>query len=203
MKPALGYAHATLITRRGRESPCQLWPSSSSSITRVRATTSTWWPPTAKCSRPVSTTKRTGPAWRASKASGETRPTRSWWTRRGLAASSPARRRLRAGDVAEGGAARGVQRPAADEHRQPAEHRPLLRTEQVVAPGKGRGEGAVPLRHVGGVGGKSAHAVTEPEEQLGRAEQPKARGGQFQGEGEPVEPNTDFGERLTVGRRDG
>ena len=95
----------------------------------------------------------------------------------------------------------GVQRPRADEDREPAEERALVLGEQVVAPLEGGAQRAVPGGRVAGVGREHRHAVAQPVGELGRGEELRPRGGQLQGEGEAVEPSADLRDGLRVGRR--
>ena len=62
----------------------------------------------------------------------------------------------------------GVQRPRADEGREPAEQRALVLGEQVVAPLEGGAQRAVAGGRVAGVGGEHRHAVAQPVGELAR-----------------------------------
>jgi hypothetical protein len=96
----------------------------------------------------------------------------------------------------------GVEGEAAAEHRQPGEERLLLAGEQVVAPVDGRAQRAVAGDGVARAGGEQAEAVVQAGEQLLGGEQAHARGGQLDGERQPVEPRAERGDIGEVRRRD-
>ena len=132
-------------------------------------------------------------------------PSRAW--------RSAARRRLRiscahqavvdeGGKRPQAGAADrlgGIQRAAAGEHGQPGEQRPLARLEQLVAPVDRRAQRVLAGGRVARAGREQVKAVLEPREHRRRVEQLGARGGQLEGEREPVEGPADAGDRAGVG----
>ena len=89
-----------------------------------------------------------------------------------------------------------VEREPAAEHRQPLEEVDLLGLEQVHAPVEHRGHRAVPLGQVARAGADLA--LRQSFQQGGRREQPQARSGQLEGEGEAVELPGDGGEGRGV-----
>jgi hypothetical protein len=82
--------------------------------------------------------------------------------------------------------------PAADEDRQAPEQRALGRRKQVIAPGDGRAQRAVPRREVVRAAGEQEHPLPQAGRQLPWCEQLQAGRGQLEGEGEAVEPHADL-----------
>ena len=95
-------------------------------------------------------------------------------------------------DVAAGGDRfRGIQGPASGEDREPVEHAPLLRAEQVVGPVDQGSQGLV-TRQGGTVPrGQQAEPLIEPDVDLRRRERAKAGRGELESQRDTVETNAD------------
>ncbi len=93
----------------------------------------------------------------------------------------------------------GLQRPAAGEHRQVRERAPLALVQQVVAPLDRRPQRALALGRVARAAGQQVEPAAEALEDRRRGEQPRAGGGELDGERQAVEPPADLGDRGIAG----
>ncbi len=97
---------------------------------------------------------------------------------------------------------RRLQRPPADEDRQPAEDRTLGRTEQPIAPINQCVQGLLARQRAARAAGEQAEAVIESFQQRLRAYGAQASGGQLQRQREAVQPPADRHQRAGDGRGD-
>src|SRR5206468_691403 len=91
-----------------------------------------------------------------------------------------------------------LERPALVEDRDTAQEPLLLCVEQRVAPADRRPQGALAQRQVAVARGQQVEGMVEPLEQYRGLEDSHARGGELEGERQPVEPAADRGERRRV-----
>ena len=99
---------------------------------------------------------------------------------------------------------RRLDRAAAGKDRQPAEEDLLLRGEQIVAPGDGIAHRLLACRQGAGAARQERQALLQPLQQGLRREDFDPRGGQLDGQRQPVEPGADLGharERWRWSRR--
>ena len=92
----------------------------------------------------------------------------------------------------------GVQVEATDERGQPAEQRPLLLVQQVVAPADHRAQRAVALVRPAAAG-QQPQVVVQGSEQATRAERGAARGGEFDRQRHPVQAGAQLGHHGRFG----
>ena len=89
----------------------------------------------------------------------------------------------------------------AGEHRQPIEDQLLVCRQQVVRPGHCGAQTAMPVDR-SATSGQQAEPVIQPVQQLRQPERRHRRGGQFDGQGQTVQPSTDLvDDRHLVGIR--
>lgn len=88
---------------------------------------------------------------------------------------------------------------AAREDGEPPEHRPRCVREEVVAPCERRAQGAVPFRQIVGSVGEEGKPQFEARQQIHGQENCGPRGGQFDGQGQPVQSTADGGDRDRLG----
>ena len=122
--------------------------------------------------------------------------------RRAPAPSRPASRARRAPGALVGRVAdllHRLERPAFVEAGEPAQQPLLVRVEERVAPADRRAERPLPQRQVAIAGGEEVQGVVEPLEESRGLEDPRAGGGQLEGERQAVEPAADLGDRRGVG----
>ena len=91
-----------------------------------------------------------------------------------------------------------IEREPAGEHRQPAEQDPLGLGEQRVAPLDRAAQRALPRCGRAAPRREQPEHVVEPGGDLLGIEHPRPRGGQLDGQGEPVEPPADVRDRRDV-----
>ncbi len=95
---------------------------------------------------------------------------------------------------------RRLQRPPADEDRQPAEHRALGWTQQLVTPVDQGMQGLLARQRAARAAGEQAKALVEPVQQRLRAHGAQANGGQLQRQREAVQPPADRHQRSGSGQ---
>ena len=90
------------------------------------------------------------------------------------------------------------QAPVAGEDAEPAEDRPLLLRQQLVAPVHQRTDRLVARQSRTGAAGQQAEPVTQPGGDLVGAKQPDARGRELNGQRQAIQPRADLGHRGRV-----
>jgi hypothetical protein len=101
-----------------------------------------------------------------------------------------------------------IETPPTDEHAQAPEKDAVSVGEQVVTPGDGIAQRALPLRRVPGARSEKWQATIQAAQELFRWQRFDPRRRQFQGQGQPIEPMADGGDcrsisggQCKVGRR--
>jgi hypothetical protein len=89
------------------------------------------------------------------------------------------------------------QRESAREGRQPPEHGLFVGVEQVMAPGDGVAQGALPGRGVPRASRQERQAVFQPRQERFRRKQADPRRRQLDGQGQPIQPPGDLRHRRS------
>ena len=99
---------------------------------------------------------------------------------------------------------RRLERPTAAEDGQPPKEGRLVPLQQVVAPGDGVAQGALPRRGVAWSTGEDGQAAFQPFQQGVRRQESDARRGELDGQRQPIEALADGGDgrRVVLGQRE-
>ena len=97
-----------------------------------------------------------------------------------------------------------VQCEATDKRGEPAKHRAVCWSEQVIAPGDGVPQGPLAIGRIAGAAGqlaerRSCFLFQEPRHQLSRREMSNTSGSQFEGERQAIEPPADRFDSVNIG----
>ena len=93
---------------------------------------------------------------------------------------------------------RRLERPTAAEDGQPAKEGRLVPLQQVVTPGNGVAQGALPRRSVAWSTGEDGQAAFQPFQQGSRRQESDSRRGELDGQGQPIETLADRGDDRCV-----